>query len=325
MASTENTPRPAFVIPSVDISSFLLDASSAAAETVVAEIRHACMSSGFFQITGHGISPALQDTVITAAKTFFALPNEEKIKFAGSVGRGYEVIGAQALDPRTKPDLKEGYFIGREVPNRTPPYRPFEHPNVWPTAVIPDAQFRDPLLAYHDGLTDLALKVMRILSRGLVGLTPELLADFCHEPVASVRLLHYPPHPASDNNDPSIVGAGAHTDFGAITLLFQDGQSGLQVLNRDTQAWIDVVPNRDAYVVNVGDMLDWWTAGRYRSSIHRVINTSGVDRYSIPFFFDGNLDFVVRPLEDLDLDLEPGAVGVSVGEHLAAKYEEIYL
>jgi isopenicillin N synthase-like dioxygenase len=161
---------------------------------------------------------------------------------------------------------------------------------------------------------------MTILSRGLVALTPELLSDFCHEPVASVRLLHYPPHPVSEDCDDSrIVGAGAHTDFGAITLLFQDGQSGLQVLNRDTQTWIDVQPNRDAYVVNVGDMLNWWTAGKYKSSIHRVINTSGVDRYSIPFFFDGNLDFVVRPLED------PDAVGVSVGKHLAAKYEEIYL
>ncbi|KAL3450517.1 hypothetical protein BJX65DRAFT_270954 [Aspergillus insuetus] len=318
MASTEHIPTPAFVIPSVDISSFLLDASSPAAETVVSEIRTACMTSGFFQITGHGISRRLQDAVIAAAKTFFSLPHGEKTKFAGSVGRGYEVIGAQALDPSTKPDLKEGYFVGRENINQTPPYREFEYPNVWPTPVIPDYQFREPLLAYHDALTDLALKVMTILSRGLVGLTPELLSDFCHEPVASVRLLHYPPHPA-DEADPSTVGAGAHTDFGAITLLFQDGQSGLQVLNRDTQTWIDVQPNRDAYVVNVGDMLDWWTAGKYKSSIHRVINTSGVDRYSIPFFFDGNLDFVVSPLED------PDAVGVSVGQHLAAKYEEIYL
>ncbi|CEN60549.1 hypothetical protein ASPCAL02985 [Aspergillus calidoustus] len=318
MASTDDIPTTAFVIPSVDISSFLLDPSSPAAETVVSEIRNACMTSGFFQITGHGISPALQDTVITAARTFFSLSKEEKMKFAGTVGRGYEVIGAQALDPSTKPDLKEGYFVGREDPNRCPPYRPFEHPNVWPTAVIPDPEFREPLLAYHAALTDLALKVMAILSRGLVGLTPELLADFCREPVASVRLLHYPPHPA-DEADPSVVGAGAHTDFGAITLLFQDGQSGLQVLNRDTQTWIDVQPNRDAYVVNVGDMLDWWTAGKYRSSVHRVINTSGVDRYSIPFFFDGNLDFVVRPLED------PAAVGVTVEQHLAAKYEEIYL
>ncbi|KAL2848415.1 hypothetical protein BJY01DRAFT_233977 [Aspergillus pseudoustus] len=309
-----------FTIPSVNIAPFLLDASSPAAEKVVLEIRNACMTSGFFQITGHGVPPELQDTVISAAKTFFSLPKEEKMKFAASVGRGYEVIGSQALDPSTKPDMKEGYFVGRDVPNRTPPYRPFEHPNVWPTTTIPDSQFREPLLAYHAALTDLALKVMSILSRGLVGLTPALLTEFCHDPVASVRLLHYPPHPAAEHDDdPSLVGAGAHTDFGAITLLFQDGQAGLQVLDRETQTWIDVQPNRDAYVVNVGDMLDWWTAGMYKSNVHRVINTSGVDRYSIPFFFDGNLDFVVRPLED------PDAKGVTVGQHLAAKYEEIYL
>ncbi|KAL3482048.1 hypothetical protein BJX99DRAFT_269445 [Aspergillus californicus] len=310
---------PTFAIPSVDISSFLVDPSSPAAEDVVSEIRNACMTSGFFQITGHGVPPALQNSVITAAKTFFSLPIYEKMKFAGIVGRGYEVIGAQALDPSTKPDLKEGYFVGREIPNQKPPYRPFEHPNVWPAPTIPDAQFRAPLLEYHDVITALALKVMAILARGLSGLTAPLLTEFCHEPVASVRLLHYPPHPAEDTNDPSVVGAGAHTDFGAITLLFQDGQSGLQVLNRDTQAWIDVQPNRDAYVVNVGDMLDWWTRGQYKSTVHRVVNTSGVDRYSIPFFFDGNLDFVVRPLED------PDAVGVTVAEHLKRMYEEIYL
>jgi isopenicillin N synthase-like dioxygenase len=116
MASTEHIPTPAFVIPSVDISSFLLDASSPAAETVVSEIRIACMTSGFFQITGHGISPTLQDTVIAAAKVFFSLPHEEKTKFAGSVGRGYEVIGAQALDPSTKPDLKEVSCISTRHP-----------------------------------------------------------------------------------------------------------------------------------------------------------------------------------------------------------------
>ncbi|KAL3463878.1 Clavaminate synthase-like protein [Aspergillus heterothallicus] len=311
-----------FTIPSVDISPFLADSSSPAAETVVSEIRNACMTSGFFQITGHGISSELQDTVIAAAKAFFSLSTAEKMKFAGTIGRGYEVIGAQALDPTTKPDLKEGYFIGREIPNRSPPYRAFEHPNVWPTSVIPDSHFRDPLLAYHTALSDLALKVLTILSRGLTSLTPALLADFCNEPVASVRLLHYPPHPTAANGDDdasSIVGAGAHTDFGAITLLFQDGQSGLQVLDRSTQSWIAVEPNRDAYVVNVGDMLDWWTGGRYKSTVHRVVNTSGSDRYSIPFFFDGNLDFVVRPLD------EPAAEGVTVGRHLAAKYEEIYL
>ncbi|KAL4865277.1 hypothetical protein BDV12DRAFT_174906 [Aspergillus spectabilis] len=317
MDSPRSVTSPTFSIPSVDISSFLVEPSSPEAEIVISEVRNACMTSGFFQITGHSISPALQDAVLEAAKSFFSLPDDEKRKYAGVVGRGYEVIGAQALDPNTKPDIKEGYFVGREVPDRKPPYRAFEHPNIWPTPAIADSQFREPILAYHEALCTLAQKVMLILGRGHPGLTQQLLTDFCRDPVATVRLLHYPPHPLS--NDPDIVGAGAHTDFGAITLLLQDGQSGLQVLRQDTQTWIDVPPTPHAYVVNVGDMLDRWTKGRYKSNTHRVINTSGEDRYSVPFFFDGNLDFVVMPLGD------DSGLGVTVEQHLRDKYEEVYL
>jgi isopenicillin N synthase-like dioxygenase len=162
----------------------------------------------------------------------------------------------------------------------------------------------------------LAHHVLRLLARGLPALDQHVLSSFCREPVASVRLLHYPPHPESP--DPRLVGAGAHTDFGAITLLLQDAGSGLQVLNQSDATWIDVPPQKGAYVVNVGDMLERWTAGRYKSNVHRVINSSGTDRYSVPFFFDGNLDFVVRPL-----DAESG--GVTVEQHLRKKYEEVYV
>lgn len=190
--------------------------------------------------------------------------------------------------------MYKGYFVGRDVPNRQPPYRDFEYPNIWPTHTIPGAQFKEPLLRYHNALCNLSYQVMQILACGLPSLNPQILEDFCREPVASVRLLHYPPHPASD--DPQLVGAGAHTDFGAITLLLQEHGSGLQVRDPGNDDWIDIPPQKGAYVVNVGDMLERWTSGKYKSTVHRVINTSGKDRYSIPFFFDGNLDFVVKPL-----------------------------
>jgi isopenicillin N synthase-like dioxygenase len=109
------------LIPTVDISSFLTNPSSKEAELVVSEIRDACMAVGFFQIIGHGISPDLQEAVFQAAKTFFSLPPDIKKSYIGSQGRGYELIGSQALDPNTEPDLKEV--------NTIPPPFPFPKSN----------------------------------------------------------------------------------------------------------------------------------------------------------------------------------------------------
>lgn len=157
---------------------------------------------------------------------------------------------------------------------------------------------------------------MQILGRGLRDMDTSIFKEFSQDPIAVVRLLHYPPHPTIDDSD--LVGAGAHTDFGAITLLLQDGNSGLQVLNQDTDEWVNVPPNMDSYVVNVGDMLHIWTAGAYKSSVHRVINTSGTDRYSVPFFLDGNADCVIKPLD--------GSEGkqVTVEEHMMSRYAASY-
>jgi isopenicillin N synthase-like dioxygenase len=151
------------------------------------------------------------------------------------------------------------------------------------------------LTEYQKRLAQLSLTIMQILAEGLPYCTPNSFDAFSTDPIANVRLLHYPPQP--DLFDANQLGAGAHTDFGAITLLLQDSAGGLQVLNQKTNQWIDVPPNPDGYVVNVGDMLDTWTKGEYRSNVHRVINKSGTHRYSVPFFFDGNVDYRLGPLD----------------------------
>lgn len=211
--------------------------------------------------------------------------------------------------------------MGHEIPGLEKSSIPFREPNVWPTeSQVPESNFKIPLLQYHQAVLQLSLTVMRILATGMNSFDTSVFTDFCHLPIASLRLLHYPPHP--DSNDETLVGTGAHTDFGAITLLLQDDKPGLQVLNQATNDWLDIVPQKGAYVVNIGDMLDVWTGGSYKSTVHRVINRSGGDRYSIPFFLDGNPDCVIRPLSGAEgkSDVKP----FTVQKHLLSRYAASY-
>jgi isopenicillin N synthase-like dioxygenase len=107
MGSINGETKTSFTIPTVDVSAYLADPTSTAAQEVTSQIRLGCRTSGFFQITGHGIPRTLQDAVFKAAKTFFSLPQDEKTQYGGVQGRGYEMIGAQILEPGTKPELKE--------------------------------------------------------------------------------------------------------------------------------------------------------------------------------------------------------------------------
>ncbi|KAF2168702.1 hypothetical protein M409DRAFT_20719 [Zasmidium cellare ATCC 36951] len=310
-----------FTVPTIDLSEYLRQPNSECAEDVIEQIRNACATSGFFQLVGHNVPGALQQEAFAAAKAFFSLSDADKHKLRGKPGRGYEVIGTQFLEPGKQADLKEGFFVGHEIAGLESSTLPFREPNVWPhEEQIPGSQFKEPLLKYHGALLQLSLIIMRVLATGMKGFDTTVFADFCHEPIASLRLLHYPPHPDSD--DETLVGTGAHTDFGAITLLLQDDKSGLQVLNQASNKWFDVVPQKGAYVVNVGDMLDVWTGGAYKSTVHRVINKSGGDRYSIPFFLDGNPDCTIRPLAE-----ETGPWKIkpfTVQEHMMSRYAASY-
>jgi isopenicillin N synthase-like dioxygenase len=311
---------PEFTIPTVDISPYLTNPSSPAAQQIITDVANACRTSGFFQLIGHGVSSTLQQTVFAGSKKLFALPVAEKEKIKSVVGgRGYEILGGQTLQPGAKPDMKEGFFVGPEIPKDQESYRDYCHPNNWPEeSLISSSELKDPVLEYRQLLCELSLIIMQILAEGLPGGERNMFDEFCTDPLAVVRLLHYPPQ--LDLSDAKQLGAGAHTDFGAITLLLQDSAGGLQVRNQATEEWIDVPPNPKAYVVNVGDMLDMWTKGAYRSNVHRVINKSGGHRYSIPFFFDGNLDFVIRPLDGSVVE----GGGMTVEEFMNERYAKSY-
>ena len=143
----------------------------------------------------------------------------------------------------------------------------------------------------------------------------EVLDSFTRDPVQNLKLLHYPRH---TSQDPKQFGAGEHTDFGALTMLLQQpGKHGLQVHYARTGEWLDVPARDDVFVVNLGDLTQKWTKGAYRSTVHRVINASGGDRYSVPCFYEGNFA-ATNPFDPSDTN------GETVEEHVRKKFDSSY-
>ncbi|KAK7537202.1 uncharacterized protein J3D65DRAFT_624737 [Phyllosticta citribraziliensis] len=313
------TQVPEFQIPVVDISAYLQNPSSSEARHVVDSVRVACTTSGFFQLKGHGIPADLVKALFQGAKALFALPLEEKkaLKRPGT-NRGYDMMGAQALQQDALPDMKEGYYIGKDIAfEDEQASRSFMTPNIWPSAEqVPESSFKNPMVDYYDAVEALCLRVLELVAAALP-YGPDALDELKGEPiVASMRLLHYPPQNSSAEKQ---FGAGAHTDFGVITLLLTDGLPGLQVQNQTTGQWVSVPPDENAFVVNVGDMLQQITGGYFKSNLHRVLNLGDADRYSVPYFFDGCLDARLKRLDGADEDRI-----LTVEEHMLERFATTY-
>ena len=162
-------------------------------------------------------------------------------------------------------------------------------PNQWPEI----AGFRETLEKYTLQMTSLGKKLMRLALMS-VGLEDLSILNSFETPTIWLRLLHYPPIPKSSPND--LYGSAPHTDFGCLTILTQDDIGGLQVQTKNGD-WIDVPKVEGSFVVNVGDMLNRLTNGILRSTPHRVINKSGKERFSCPFFFDPHVNTNIQPLK----------------------------
>lgn len=280
---------PGIEIPVVDIDGLTVDSVPT---TAARAIDRACREVGFFSVVGHGVDPALAPRLDGLARAFFDRPDAEKAAVAmahgGTAWRGWFPLHGELTSGT--PDHKEGYYFGRELPTDDARVRagvPLHGPNVWP---VEPAELRTALLAYLDALEDLGRRLTAAISVGL-GLAPRALGDrWFRDPVILLRLFRYPP-PAPDGPE---KGVGEHTDYGFLTLLWQDASGGLEVRSGDR--WVEVPPDPGAFVCNLGDMLDRVTGGRYRSTPHRVRSPRGRDRISIPFFFDPDWGAVMEPL-----------------------------
>jgi len=283
-------------VPIIDVSA--LSAGTSARAGVAAEIGQACRAQGFFYVTGHGVDQGICDRLVAASRQFFALDQATKMRGRMSRGgrawRGYFPAGGELTSGR--PDWKEGLYLGSELPDDHPLVRartPLHGRNIFPS--LPG--LREAVLAYIDALTRLGHALMEGIALSL-GLEATYFADRCTaDPLILFRIFNYPSRPAPVGQDVR-WGVGEHSDYGLLTILWQDDVGGLQVKTRE--GWIEARPVPGSFVCNIGDMLDRMTGGLYRSTPHRVaLNTSGRDRLSMPFFFDPHFEARVRPIAGL--------------------------
>ncbi|MFJ4623243.1 isopenicillin N synthase family dioxygenase [Streptomyces sp. NPDC088812] len=280
-------------LPVVDISRFRDPGTDR--DAFLAGLRDAAHDVGFFYVTGHGVPASLRDEVLRAARAFFALPEERRLEIENvnsAQFRGYTRVGTEYTAGGA--DWREQIDIGPEraaldVAPGDPDYLRLVGPNQWPSAL---PELRDIVLRWQTEALRVSREVLRALAAALGQEEAYFDQWFDDEAAVHVKIVHYPPRPAEDAGQ----GVGAHKDYGYLALLQQDEVGGLQV-QREDGGWIDAVPVPDAFVVNIGEMLEIATQGYLKATRHRVVSPRpGVDRYSVPFFLGPRLDAVVEPL-----------------------------
>jgi isopenicillin N synthase-like dioxygenase len=308
-----------------------LQGTAADRDAVAAAIDQACRDTGFFYVTGHGVRAGLVERVDALARDFFGRPAAEKALIAmprgGRAWRGWFPLGGELTSG--VPDNKEGIYFGEELGPDDPRVRarlPLHGANLFPEQ---PAGLRDAVLEYMSAVTDVGHRLLGSVARAL-----RLDHDWFDRyltaaPTILFRIFRYPPLRA----DARAWSVGEHTDYGLLTILAQDAHGGLEVRSRD--GWVAAPPVPDAFVVNLGDMLERMTGGRYRSTPHRVRNTGGADRLSMPLFLDPAWDADVRPVPGAaaqdradDMDRWDGASvhewSGTYGDYLFAKVSRVF-
>ncbi|MFF4607390.1 isopenicillin N synthase family dioxygenase [Streptomyces sp. NPDC001339] len=260
-----------------------------------AQLHTAARDVGFFQLTGHGVTPAQTEALVGAMRRFFALPEADRLAVSNLKSphfRGYTRTG----DERTggSRDWRDQLDIGAERPARAPgPSEPgylwLEGPNQWPAAL---PELRAAALAWMDRLTEVAGRLLHELLAS-IGAPAGFYDDvFATDPHLHLKLVRYPGSAADGTGQ----GVGAHKDYGFLTLLLQDQVGGLQVQRADGE-FHAVPPLPGAFVVNLGELLEVATNGYLKATNHRVVSPPGaVERYSVPFFYNPRLDARIAPL-----------------------------
>ncbi|KAI0718197.1 Clavaminate synthase-like protein [Cerioporus squamosus] len=288
------------------------------------EIRDACINVGFFYVKNHGIPEETISSTVEAAKRFFALPLSTKMAIdihKTPNFKGYTALLGENTNPENRGDLHEGFDIGWEEPAGTSRADDgaMTGENLWPEGL---PGFREAVLDYYHAAVRLGQSLFPLFALAL-DLPEDFFDDKTTKPAAIMRLLYYPPQ--TGPVDHRVQGIGAHTDYECFTILWQqDDVKALQVLNANGK-WVDAVPIPGTLVVNLGDQFARWTNDVFKSTMHRAINRSGVERYSIPLFFGTDYDVKLEALPSCVSDDYPAQYEVvTAGEYVKSRLEATY-
>lgn len=322
-----------FRVPTIDLTPYLEPEASAATSKararVAAEIDQACREVGFLQVTGHGVADTTIKSLTGALDDFFGLPLEQKKAYRRDPGanRGYAPPESESLSnslgitpANMMNDFYEAFTVGSETSwygDRDLPAASYPD-NTWPGAA---PAFRPAVEAYLSEVRDVSRVLLRACAEAL-GLDTGHFAALTGHSIDALKMNNYALPEGETEFAGELMGMGAHTDFGILTVLWADQVAGLQVLGDDGN-WHDVMPADGALLVNLGDAMARWTNDRWRSTLHRVnppvINGRIMRRRSAAFFFDGNHDAVISPLPGTAGEEEAHYPPVTVAAHIAAK------
>ncbi|KAF8529314.1 Clavaminate synthase-like protein [Hysterangium stoloniferum] len=289
------------------------------------DIRQACLTVGFFYIKNHGVPEELAIAAVENAKPFWALPEPDKLQYDihnTPNFKGYTAFLAENVNPENRGDLHEGYEFGWEEEDGegTVTERPdgsMAGNNIWP-AGFPD--FRKASLTFFHAVVRLGQALFPLFALAL-----DLTENFFDDKVrAYCSLLKLLIGAYLGEFDDRVIGIGAHTDYECFTILWQDDNQALQVLNTESK-WVDAVPIRGTFVVNLGDQFARWTNDVFKSTVHRAVNRTGVRRYSMPLFFGTDYNVTLEALpscvsEERPAKYAPVNAGDYVQSRLAATY-----
>ena len=300
-------------LPVIDLTG-LSSPEQAQRQAVADAIGQAARDIGFFYVCGHGIAREQIAGLRAAAQQLFAQNLDWKMRHYIGLGRGHKgfVPEGEEVYSAGRPDHKEAYDIGFEAPDSHPMVQaglPLIGGNKWPE--LPG--FKEAVQSYYASVFALGRQLLRAFSLAL-GQAEDAFDAYVTCPPSKLRLIHYP----VDTSAEDAPGIGAHTDYECFTLLLAD-QPGLEVLNSMGQ-WIDAPPltinGEEAYVINVGDMLEVMTAGAFVATSHRVRKVRH-ERYSFPLFFACDYATRIRPLPQFTKpDASPLYDEISIGEHM---------